>query len=594
MRKQINTLWRIFFILLVLLLIVVLELGRHTVIGWVLVALVFGAFYYLRSNRLKESSLGKRFLSWICLLAVCALVLLISYPPIKAVPAVEGKNPETTDVIHLSQGDISGVYTQDKKVEVYAGIPYAKPPVGELRWKEPQAAEPWEGVLKADHFAPMSMQMLDPPIVDSFKQIFGFHDYKISLSDNYRTAASEDSLYLNVWRPAKAKADKLPVLVFIHGGSLQNGQTWYKDYNGEGLAKDGVIVVNMAYRLGIFGFFADPELAEESPNHTTGNYGLLDQICALQWVRDNIESFGGDPDNVTIAGESAGSASVSAICTSPLAKGLFRRVIMESSTVTSPKPSHSFRLLDEAFDAGEKTKEKYGANSVEDLRALPAEDIVEELSTHHHIAVDGYALKETPYESYKKGEYNEEAQIHGFNREESAPFILFEHANLKNYEEKIRGMFEEPYASRVLESFPAATDNEADENWMNIYSVFYFDYGHYCDARLAAENNIPSYMYYFTKDNGRLGTWHTGEIIYFYGNVPPKSSLFTNEDRALSDTIKAYIVNFARSGDPNVEGLEKWRITDGNTVQEFGTEVKEVETPYLELYGIMDEMYGFK
>ena len=155
-------------------------------------------------------------------------------------------------------------------------------------------------------------------------------------------------------------------------------------------------------------------------------------------------------------------------------------------------------------------------------------------------------------------------------------------------------MFEEPYASRVLESFPAATDNEADENWMNIYSLFYFDYGHYCGARLAAENNIPSYMYYFTKDNGRLGTWHSGEEIYFYGNIPPKSSLFTNEDRVLSDTIKAYIVNFARSGDPNVEGLEKWRITDGNTVQEFGTEVKEVETPYLELYGIMDEMYGFK
>lgn len=594
MKKKRNILWRIFFILLALLLIAVLELGKHTVIGWVLAAFVFAAFYYLRSNRLKESSLGKRFLSWICLLATCALVLLVSYPPIKAVSAVEGKNPEATDVIHLTQGDLSGVYTQDKEVEVYAGIPYAKPPVGELRWKEPQAAEPWEGVLKADHFAPISMQTQDLPIYDSIKRIVGYHDYKITLNDNYRAPASEDSLYLNIWRPANEKADKLPVLVYIHGGSLQTGQPWYKDYSGEGLAKEGVIVVNMAYRLGVFGYFADPELAEESPNHTTGNYGLLDQIFALQWVRDNIESFGGDPDNVTIAGESAGSASVSAICTSPLAKGLFKRVLMESSTVTSPKPSHSFRLLDDAFAAGEKTKEKYGANSVEDLRALPAEDIVEELSTHHHITVDGYALKETPYESYKKGEYNEEAQIHGFNREESGPFILFDHANLKNYEEKVRGMFEEPYASRVLELFPAATDDEADENWMNIYSVFYFDYGHYCDARLAAENKIPSYMYYFTKDNGRLGTWHSAEEIYFYGNIPPESSLFTSEDRALSDTIKAYIVNFARSGDPNAEGLEKWRITDGNNIQEFGTEVKETETPYLELYGIMDEMYGFK
>ena len=382
--------------------------------------------------------------------------------------------------------------------------------------------------------------------------------------------------------------------MFIHGGSLQTGQTWYKDYSGEGLAKDGVIVVNMAYRLGIFGFYADPELAEESPNHTTGNYGLLDQILALQWVKNNIESFGGDPDNITIAGESAGSASVSALCTSPLAKGLFKRVLMESSTVTSPKPSHSFRLLDEAFEAGEKTKEKYGATSVEDLRALPAENIVEELSTHHHIAVDGYALKETPYESYKKGEYNEEAQIHGFNREESAPFILFNHANLKNYEEKIHGMFEEPYASRVLELFPASTDKEAAENWENIYSVFYFDYGHYCLARLAAENKIPSYMYYFTKDNGRLGTWHSGEEIYFYGNIPQKTSLFTDKDRDLSDDIQAYIANFARTGDPNSEGLEKWNVTDGNKIQELGSKIKEIETPYLELYAIMDEMYGFQ
>lgn len=586
--------WRIIFVLLALILIVLLELGKHTIIGWILAAIVFAAFYSLRSNKLKDGGLGKRLLSWAGLLAVCAAVLLISWPPVKNVPAVEGKDPEVTDVVHLAQGDLTGVYTKDGDVEVYAGIPYAKPPVGELRWKEPQPAEAWEGVLKADHFAPMSMQTQNLPIYDSLTRIIGYHDYKISLNDNYRTPASEDSLYLNIWKPANAKEKKLPVLVYIHGGSLQTGEPWYEDYSGEGLAGDGVIVVNMGYRLGIFGFFADPELAEESSNHTTGNYGLLDQILALQWVKDNIESFGGDPDNITLAGESAGSACVSALCTSPLAKGLFRRVLMESSTVTSPKPSHSFRLLDEAFAAAAKTKEKYGAKSVADLRALPAEDIVGELSEHHHITVDGYVLEETPYESYKKGYHNEESQMHGFNREESAPFILFDKANLKNYEEKIHWMFDEPYASRVLELFPASTDEEAAENWENIYSVFYFDYGHYCQARLAAANDIPSYMYYFTKDNGRLGTWHSGEEVYFYGNIPKRSSLYTDKDRDLSKNIQSYLVSYARTGDPNGAGLTEWKKTDGNIIQELGDEVKESETPYIKLYAIMDEMYGFE
>ena len=315
--------------------------------------------------------------------------------PVKLHPAVEGKNGGVTDVVTVSGGQLTGVYTADQAVEVYAGIPYAAPPVGELRWREPQDPAPWSGVLAADAFAPMSMQPQDPVIYSSLAQIVGYHDYKISLTDNYRDANAEDALYLNIWKPAGAQ-EKLPVLVYIHGGSLQTGQPWYADYRGEGLARKGVIVVNMGYRLGVFGFLATEELQAESPNGTTGNYGLLDQIKALEWVQENIAAFGGDPDNVTLAGESAGSACVTALCTSPLAKGLFRRAIGESSTVTAPAPTHSFRLLDQALATGAETLARFGVSSVEELRQLDAETLVAAADVNPQMTVDGYVLPQTP------------------------------------------------------------------------------------------------------------------------------------------------------------------------------------------------------
>ncbi|MBQ9643551.1 MAG: carboxylesterase family protein [Lachnospiraceae bacterium] len=430
----------ILLILFVLLLFAVLELGRHTLPGWILAIAAIAAFVFLRTRIWADKPLSIRLLSWLALIAVCACILLISRPPVKAVPAVIGKNGGVTDVLHTRLGDVTGILTKDGKVEVYAGIPYAKPPVGELRWKEPVPAEPWDGVLAADHFAPMSMQTQNHPIMSSLTQIIGYHDYKISLSDNYIEPASEDSLYLNIWKP-QGDVSGLPVLVYVHGGSLQTGQPWYQDYRGEGLAREGVVVVNMGYRLGIFGFFADEALAAESPNGTTGNYGLLDQILALQWVQDNIEAFGGDPANVTLAGESAGSACISALCTSPLAKGLFNRVVGESSTVTAPVPAHSFRSYEDALAAAKETYSRYGVSTIEELRALPAEQIADEMQRHHHITVDGYVLTETPYESYAKGIHNESAQLQGFNRNEAAPCIMFSKADLKNYEEKVRNIF---------------------------------------------------------------------------------------------------------------------------------------------------------
>ena len=587
-------LWKVLLGLFALIFFAVLELGKHTLLGWGLALLTLAAFIFLRARKLSGSRRLVRLGAWLGLFIVCGGILLLSRPPVRAVPAVQGKNGGVTEVLHTAQGDLTGVYTADKQVEVYAGIPYAKPPVGNLRWREPQPAEPWEGVFAADHFAPMSMQVTNSVIYDSLAQIIGYHDYKISLDDNWRAPVSEDSLYLNIWKPAGDVKD-LPVLVYVHGGSLQTGQPWYQDYSGQGLAHDGVIVVDMGYRLGVFGYFADEALAAESPNGTTGNYGLLDQIEALKWVQKNIASFGGDPGNVTLAGESAGAASVSAICTSPLAKGLFRRAVMESSTVSAKVPAHSFRLLDKAFADGKKTKERLGISTIEELRALPAEKIVGEMAVQHHITVDGYALTKTPYEAYAAGEFNEEALMHGFNGEEAAPFILFSQANLKNYEQKIRAVFPEGYAEKVLALYPAKTDAEAKKNWAEIDSVLLFSYGHYCLARQGQENNVPAYVYWFTKDNGRLGDWHSGEEVYLYGNIPDGSSLYNARDRELSAQMKQYYLNFIKTGDPNGSGLPAWEAVSGELrVMQFGDSTAMTDDPYATLHKIMDEMYGIK
>lgn len=576
------------------IMLAVLELNKNTVWGFVLLLLVTAGFYTAHRFIVKRKNKWYlRLCVWLAWLSLFCGVLFLTWPPVQAVPAVSVKNPEKTEIITLSQGDLQGVYNADKSVEVFAGIPYAKPPVGELRWKEPQDAEPWDGVLLADRFAPMGMQPRNLPIYYSLAQIIGYHDYKITLDDNYTEPVSEDSLYLNIRKPA-GKLSKAPVLVYVHGGSLQTGQPWYADYSGEGLAKEGVITVNMGYRLGIFGYFADEELAAESANGTTGNYGMLDQIKALEWVRDNISAFGGDPNNVTLAGESAGAASVSALCTSPLAKGLFRRVILESSTTASVHPPHSFRTLDEALETGKATKEKLGCSTVAELRALSAEQLVDEAQVHHHMTVDGYALTETPYESYQKGIHNEEAILHGYNEEESAAFIMFDRANMKNYEQKIRAYFGE-YSDDLLKLYPASTDEEADLYWAEIYGAVFFDYPHYCLNRLAVQNDIPVYEYLFAKKNGRIGNWHSGEEVYCYGNIPDDSTLYDSRDRELSAQMLGYWKSFSENGDPNAGGLPEWKENRGSdSVMYFGDTTEMMSEREHALFEILDKFDGWK
>lgn len=583
-----------FYILLgvvTVLFLALLELNKNMIVGWLLAVVLLCGYGAVRQLVLRSRGFGLRALAFIGLLALLAGVLVWTVGPVKRYPAAEGKTAVTEIVTLSSGGQLTGLTTEDGAVEVFAGIPYAAPPVGELRWRPPQDPQPWQGVLAADKFAPMAMQPQNHPVYNSLARIIGYHDYEITTKDNFRDPVSEDALYLNIWRPV-GSGEKLPVLVYIHGGSLQTGQPWYADYSGEGLARKGVIVVNMGYRLGVFGFLASEEaLAQDG---TTGNYGLMDQIKALEWVQENIAAFGGDPDNVTLAGESAGSACVTALCTSPMAKGLFRRAIGESSTVTAPQPTHSFRSLDEALATGKETLERFGASTLEELRQVDAAKLVAAADTNHHITVDGAVLPMTPYEAYRLGIHNEEAILQGFNSAESAPFILFDQAKLSTYESKVRAYFGS-YADEVLSLYPVSNDAEARQNWADIYSAVFFTYGHYCWTRQANALGMPAYEYYFTKTNGRLGPWHSGEEVYCYGNVPADSRLYDDRDLALSDVFSSYFANFAATGDPNGAELPRWELSRTaaevmtlDAAQEMG------EDPYLPIYDVLDRFYGWE
>ena len=590
--KSCDMVFWILFALAGLLFLALLELNKNTMLAWGIALVLLTLYAFVHQKYLRGKRFWLRMLSTLALLVLLLPVLLWVGTPTKLRPATE-QNGGLTGVVSLRDGDVQGLLTADGAVEVYAGIPYAKPPVGRLRWRAPENPDPWSGVRDCTQFAPMSMQPRSSEIYSSLTTIVGYHDYEITLADNFRDAVSEDALYVNVWKPA-GERENLPVLVYIHGGSLQTGQPWYADYSGEGLARKGVIVVNLGYRLGVFGFLATEELAAEDPNGSTGNYGLMDQIKALEWVRDNIASFGGDPENVTLAGESAGAACVSALCSSPQAKGLFRRAILESSTTAAPEPTHSFRRMDEALETGRKTMERFGASNIAEMRALPAEKLAAAADTNHHITVDGWVLPTTPYEAHHSGVCNAEALLHGFNAAEGTPFILFAQASLKNYESKVRSYFGD-YADEVLASFDPSTDSEARAMWTDIYSAVYFTHGHYCLSRLALGVGLPVYEYYFTKENGRISAWHSGEEVYCYNNIPVPSRLYDESDRALSGLFSDYFVNFIRCGDPNGEGLPNWeKSVTGAELLCLGDTQEIILDPYLQIDGILDQMQGWE
>ncbi|MBE5763034.1 MAG: carboxylesterase family protein [Clostridiales bacterium] len=531
------------------------------------------------------------------LLVILTMVMFFAAAPGKAyLDAVQGKNLESTAILEVEGGKIQGVKTQDGKVEVYAGIPYAKAPIGDLRWKEPQNVEPWEGVKDCTKFANRAMQSSTSFMMNTLQDMYLEGGWHIDLKYQPDLPMSEDCLYLNVYKPVDA-TENTPVLIYYHGGSLMSGTTASKDIYGVEVAKKGVIFVTVAYRLGVFGYLALPELKEESPNGTTGNYGLLDQVKALEWVNNNITKFNGDKTNITIAGESAGSSSISALCSTPLAKNLFKQAIGESSSVVLQVPPHTFRTLDKAYKMGADIKKEFGVETLEQMRAMPAEELIKTKYENSAMTVDGYALPKTPYEIYLAGENNEKALLNGVNAGEADPFIFLQYLfgkqpNLDNYKERLQSVFgEDTDALLAMYEGKINSNKDASKVFNEIISAYWFIYPHQSWSTMAYNNSEKVYRYVFTKENGYMSTWHSGEIIYAYGNVKNegKSYRYDESDLALSDTMLNYWINFVKTGNPNGENLPQWDEWNpiNNRIIELGSKVDMIDDPYQFLYDFM-------
>lgn len=490
------------------------------------------------------------------------------------------KGDKKSQVIQTKNGQVRGLINDEESVELFAGIPYAKAPVGDLRWKETQPVENWDGVLEADHFGPVAMQNRNG-------HIYNFLYHSIIKTNGDRTdyaPMSEDCLYLNIWRPGEIKED-LPVLVYIHGGSLISGSSYFEAYDGESLAKKGIIVVTVAYRVGIFGYLASQELAAESPHGSTGNYGLLDQIEALKWVKENISAFGGDEGNITIAGESAGSSSVNALCASPLTKGLFRRAIAESSSLVVPTPPHTFRTYQDALEMGENVMKEYKVSSIEELRKIPAKKLLKSKNVHNSMTVDGYAMPEMPWEIYQKGLNHEEALLNGFNMDEGMAFTILRRINKKNYLDLIRESPNVIDVDGILSLKEVKTNKDAHRLYTDLFSVICFTYPHESWTRTLVSQGRPVYEYCFTKENPGVSTMHSGEMVYAYGNLDYNGKkIYTPSDYELSEIMQNYWVNFVKTGDPNGEGLPLWQEASCGKLMEFGESRGMIEDPFKAFY----------
>ncbi|WP_022764942.1 carboxylesterase/lipase family protein [Butyrivibrio sp. XPD2006] len=606
-------LFNIFVILTGLFYIAVLELSKNMLIGWGIG--IFSIIALLLYRDVFYKKIGSKKNTLILLLAfavILAVNIFLTKPPVKRVPAVDNRNPDVTEVVEIEQGQLTGVYNKDHSARVYAGIPYAKPPVGELRFREPQKADGWDGVRAFDHFGPMAMQTRGSVLYDSLSHILGWHDYQIKFGDEYVEEVSEDCLYVNVFTPGEDRDEFLPVIFYVHGGSLTTGQSSYTEYRGEDLAAKGVIFVNFSYRLGVFGYYAADDLKAESPNGTTGNYGLLDQIAALKWVYDNIEAFGGDKTKITIAGESAGASSVNALCISPLTEGLFRYAIAESSGIVAKEPFHTFRDYEDAVATGEEVRNEFGVSSSAELRNIPASELLKTKTHNSSMTVDGYAIVEQPYLTYEKGENHEQALLNGFNAKEADAFLLGTEATRENYEDLIAEDMPD-YGDDMAEVVPwnlpqrdqafiVDAQGEAKGALNVAYSAMWFSYSHYVWNNYMIAQNRPAYEYYFTKTNDMLSNYHAGEIPYAYGNLKRHPGLYDEADYKLSQIMQSYWVNFAYNGDPNGyilnpdgsssgEALPVWEMRDlgQDKLLELGDEIKMTDDPNMEIYEVIDE-----
>ena len=457
--------------------------------------------------------------------------------------------------VRTTAGIVEGATSADGKIHIYKGIPYAAPPVGDLRWKEPQPPPVWEGVRKATEFGARCMQ----------GRIFDDMVFRDS-------GPNEDCLHLNVWTPAAKAGTKLPVMVWIYGGGFQAGATSEPRQDGEHLAHQGVVVVSMDYRLGIFGFFSHPGLSAESPHHASGNYGLLDQAAALKWVHENIAAFGGDPDKVTIFGESAGSFSVSAQMASPVAKGFVHAAIGESGAffgkTLSAKPLAESEKRDAIF------AEELGIKSIGQLRAVDADRLLNAVlknkgEDRFGPNIDGYFMPASAYEIYSQGKQAPIPLLAGWNHDEGDYHGFFgdQPATRENYAAIIRQKLGDS-AAEALKLFPGDTDEQANSSANLLSSADFIAYGTWKWIEVHLETGGSAVFRYEFDQTLPLPAGHapdavaeanhSGEIEYVFGTLDSKELPWRPEDYKLSEAMGTYWTNFAKTGNPNGAGVPEW------------------------------------
>ncbi|HKN29605.1 MAG TPA: carboxylesterase family protein [Roseiarcus sp.] len=453
-------------------------------------------------------------------------------------------------------------------VRVYKGIPYAAPPVGPLRWRPPQPVLPWDSVRSTSAFGPNSLQGI---VFDDI--------------DPLACGVSEDCLYLNVWTPAEPqRSEKLPVMVWIHGGGFVVGAGSEPRYNGTRLAARGIVVVTLNHRLNALGFLAHPQLTAESEHRASGNYGVLDLVAALQWVRRNIAAFGGDPDEVTIAGESAGSEAVSALMASPLAKGLFARAIGESGAMFAT-PSRTPAPLERAEAAGLAFMRKVGAKTLAELRAAPAAAILAAApGLGYRPIVDGFFLPKPPAEIFRAGEQSDVPLMAGWNNDEGFNFTLLQGDDAKRpYPDLVRRIFG-ARTDEALRWYPGGSPDldkasaralggdltiiHSTWSWIEAQKahgraeIFRFRFGR---APLTPQG------WFGERDSRDAGAFHAGEILYVFDNLDAFPWLIEDSDRALAKLASSYWINFVKTGDPNGTGLPEWPSFRAGSVVKLDT-----------------------
>jgi len=476
--------------------------------------------------------------------------------------------------VQVANGVLEGT-TSLAGIRAFKGVPFARAPIGKLRWQPPQPGVKWAGVRSAKVFGPRAMQL---PLYGDM---------------NFRSAGmSEDCLYLNVWTPAKSGQERRAVLVYFYGGGFNAGDGSEPRYDGESMARQGIVAVTVNYRLGVFGFMAHPALTQESAHHAAGNYGLLDQQAALQWIQQNIAAFGGDPQHVTIAGESAGSVSVSAQLAAPGSRNTFRQAIGESGSLLSadraPIP------LAEAEQAGVAFAALLGTASLDALRALPAQQVLDAAgragAPRFRPTVDGYFFTKTPLATYQAGEQAQVPLLVGWNSQEVDYHSLLGDTppSLESYRAAVQKLYGSR-AGEALQRYPAATAAEAEQaatdlatdrftayatwKWADLHGqtsgqpVYRYLYAHPRPAMVPAMGNATAGLAggviqrssTAPRETAAKGAVHSAEIEYALGNLATNKVYdWTPADYQLSKIMQGYFVNFIKTGNPNGVGLPAW------------------------------------